>query len=364
MTHFKNLQPVKNDTIFHYLELYFADKSSKKVNLSIGAYRDDDGLPYIFDVVKDAERDLLDYSTYNKEYTLIDGVPNYPKLSRNLIFKDCLANRENRIASIQTIAGTGSLRLSAELIKNNFPHIKNVYISDPTWGPHRFIFDQLGLNVINYPYYSKKTCTKDFPAMLEGLNNCGNDCLVVLHTCAHNPTGIDLTKEEWKEIAELTKIKNFLVLFDSAYLGFASGDFDIDAWPIKYFEENNIEFLVSQSFSKNMGLYGERIGALHIVCKDSETASLLVQNLKLIIRSFYTSPSLHGARIVNRILENEDYLNRWKKELEIVATRVQTMRSSLISGLKELNTPGNWDLVGQQKGMFSYLPLSGTVLNL
>nr|AZL94497.1 cytosolic aspartate aminotransferase [Nephromyces sp. MMRI] len=266
MTFFEGLQEKKANFIWRIHEQFLNDTSNQKVDLTVGAYRDNNGKPYVFKAIKNAEHQILNDEKIFKEYTGPEGVPLFDELAQKFLFGDCISYREGRIATVQSIAGTGSLKLCADFLKANFYNkIKKVYISDPTWIPHRIIFEAAGFLVEDYPYYSKETATVMINEMIEKFYAADNNSLVILHPCAHNPTGLDLTEFEWKQIAQTIKEKNLMVLFDIAYQGFASGSTDEDAWPVRYFEKMGFEFLVTQSFSKNMGLYGERIGALHMV---------------------------------------------------------------------------------------------------
>lgn len=355
---FGHVKQAPPDPILGTAEAFKKDPSPNKVNLGVGAYRTDEGKPYVFTAVKEAEKLLLADQTLNKEYLPMSGLDRFNKSARELILgKNSPAVLENRVATIQCISGTGSLRVGAEFIKAML-NPPAVYVSSPTWGNHNTIFKKSGLNVREYPYWNPETKGFYIEKMLETLRSAPSGSIVLLHSCAHNPTGIDPTPEQWNSIANAIHEHKLIPYFDSAYQGFASGDLERDAYVIRTFIERGFQCLISQSFAKNMGLYGERIGALHIVCKDRATAERVISQMEAVVRPMYSNPPLHGALIVATILENPELSRSWKEELKTVAGRIILMRTRLLEELQNLKVPGDWTHITSQIGMFSYTGLT------
>ncbi|GKV06619.1 hypothetical protein SLEP1_g18492 [Rubroshorea leprosula] len=234
-----------------------------------------------------------------------------------------------------------------------------IYIPQPTWGNHPKVFMMAGLSVKSYRYYDPATRGLDFQGLLEDLGAAPSGAIVLLHACAHNPTGVDPTVEQWKQIRQLLRSKGHLPFFDSAYQGFASGSLDADAQSVRMFVADGGECLTAQSFAKNMGLYGERVGALSIVCKTADVATKVESQLKLVIRPMYSSPPIHGASIVATILKDSDMYNEWKVELKAMADRIISMRHQLFDALSAKGTPGDWSHIIKQIGMFTFTGLNG-----
>jgi aspartate/tyrosine/aromatic aminotransferase len=335
-----------------------ADPHPDKVNLGIGAYRTDEGKPYVFASVKEAERRIIADPSINKEYLPIDGHPGFNRLARNLVFgSDSAPVRENRVATVQSISGTGSLRLGAEFI-GGYLQVPAVYVSNPTWGNHIAIFKKAGLEVREYPYFNSETRLLKFDGMCEALNAAPPQSVILLHACAHNPTGVDLTEEQWATVAEIMQSRSLIPYFDSAYQGFATGSLENDAFALREFVRRGFQLFLSQSFAKNMGLYGERTGALHVVCANSDSAERVLSQLKIVIRANYSSPPLHGALLAYTILNDEALTASWKEELTAVSHRILAMRHKLVEELVAIETPGDWSHIVKQIGMFSYTGLT------
>jgi len=342
---------------------YNADADPRKINLGIGAYRNEGGKPYVLECVKKAEEAILaDTGTaVNKEYSTIDGPPKLKTLTQQLIFgDDCAAVAEGRIASAQALSGTGSLRVVGEFIKTFMkPESHEIWVSNPTWGNHNAIFAKAGLAVKTYPYYKPETRGFDFEGMMQALREqVPEGAHVLLHACAHNPTGVDPTEEQWREIAAVMQERKLVPLMDSAYQGYASGSLDKDAFATRLFMSMGFEFYMCQSFAKNLGLYGERIGMLHVVCASADAAKAVLSQLKMVIRPMYSSPPIHGALLVERILGDPASLAAWKTELAAMADRILEVRSLLRKGLEDKGTPGTWNHITDQIGMFSYMGLT------
>ncbi|OAY53769.1 aspartate aminotransferase, cytoplasmic isoform X2 [Manihot esculenta] len=293
-----------------------------------------------------------------KEYLPIVGLAEFNKLSAKLIFgADSPAIQENRVTTVQCLSGTGSLRVGGEFLARHY-HQLTIFIPAPTWGNHIKVFTLAGLNVKTYRYYDPATRGLDFHGLLEDLGAAPAGSIVLLHACAHNPTGVDPTPEQWEQIRQLIRSKAHLPFFDSAYQGFASGSLDADAQSVRMFVADGGECLMAQSYAKNMGLYGERVGALSIVCKTADVASRVESQLKLVIRPMYSNPPIHGASIVATILKDSDMYNEWTIELKAMADRIITMRKQLFDALSARGTPGDWSHIIKQIGMFTFTGLN------
>jgi len=353
---FEHLQLAPADPILGTALAYKADPSTQKMNLGIGAYRDDNEKPYVFNVVRKAEQEILNDKSLDKEYLPIDGHAGFNVVSQNLIFGATHPLlKEGKVVTVQTLSGTGSLRVGFEFVKTYIPG--DVYVSAPTWGNHHAIIEKSGLKWIEYPYFEENTKGLNFKGMYEKLSQAQAGSTVLLHACAHNPTGVDPTLDQWTELAKLFKEKKLIPYFDSAYQGYASGDLEKDAQSIHIFLNHGLQMIISQSYAKNFGLYGERIGAIHFVAKSKDVAVRVLSQVKLVIRPMYSNPPLHGARIVHKVLSNPALTQEWKDELKMVSERIITMRKALRDELKSLGTPGNWDHIVSQIGMFSYTGL-------
>jgi len=340
-----------------------ADSDSRKINLGVGAYRTEQGKPFVLQVVKEVEDELLKElgSSVDKEYSTIDGPAQLKTLTQKLVFGErSSAVQSGRIASVQALSGTGALRVVAEFVKTHLkPAAHEIWISDPTWANHTAIFQKAGLSVKVYPYYRASTKSLDFDGMLKALKEEAKPgSMVLLHACAHNPTGVDPTEDQWKQIAAVVQERQLVPLMDSAYQGYASGSLDKDAFAPRLFESLGIEMFLCQSFAKNLGLYGERIGMLHVVCSSAEEAKSVLSQLKLVIRPMYSSPPRHGAELVMKILGNEARSRAWQTELKAMANRILEVRSLLRGGLEAKGTPGTWSHITDQIGMFSFTGLT------
>ncbi|KAF3557592.1 hypothetical protein F2Q69_00016596 [Brassica cretica] len=292
----------------------------------------------------------------------------------------CYAVEENRVVTIQCLSGTGSLRVGAEFLAKHHQQ-RVVFVPNPTWGNHPFIFTLAGLSVEYFRYYDPQTRGLDFEGMLEDLGAAPSGAIVVLQSCAHNPTGIDPTLEQWEKIRQIVRSKGLLPFFDNAYQGFASGNLDSDAQSVRMFVADGGECLIAQSFAKNMGLYGERIGALTIVCTSQDVARKIHSQVLLVVRPMYLSPPIHGASIVTTILKNSDMYKDWTIELKGMADRIISMRQhdmykdwtielkgmadriismrqQLYEAIQARGTPGDWSHIIKQIGMFSFTGLN------
>ena len=277
------------------------DTHPKKVNLGIGAYRDNDGKPVVLDSVREAEIAIANDKNEVKEYAPIDGAAPNKELVQTLVFgAGSSIVSSGRIASCQALSGTGSLRVCGEFIKTYMPNSKTIYLPDPSWGNHKAIFQKSGLEVKTYPYWDAAKKNLNFEGMLSGIKAAPSGSIILLHSVAHNPTGIDPTPDQWKQVVEACQTGGLVPVIDNAYQGFASGCLEKDAMATRMFGDSGMEFIICQSFAKNMGLYGERIGMLHIVCKDKDIAAKVLSQIKLVVRPMYSSPPIHGGKLVRR----------------------------------------------------------------
>jgi aspartate aminotransferase len=349
------------DPLFHLSARYKADRFEKKVDLGIGAYRDDNGKPWILPAVKKAERLLFEDPDANHEYLPIAGNAEFCDAAAKLIFGKGGMDL-SRISSVQTLSGTGANHLGAAFLKKYPPNGNTsgtIYVPDPTWANHHNIYNHAGLVIKKYPYFDPTTRGLNITGLLDTLSQAVPGDVVLLHACAHNPTGVDPTREQWIKISEVVQSRKLFPFFDSAYQGFASGDLDNDAWAIRYFANLGLEMLVCQSFSKNMGLYGERAGVLHFLATPESQDAVLSQ-LKKIERAEISNPPAYGSRIAARIVGDDVLFEEWKRDLQTMAYRIKDMRHALRSRLVEYGTPGTWDHIVDQIGMFSYTGLTAT----
>jgi aspartate aminotransferase len=344
------------DPIIGLNEAYAADPSPHKVIVGVGAYRDDAGKPYPLPCVREAERRMMALE-HDMEYSGIAGDPQFVDLSLKFAYgADSKALNEKRIQGVQALSGTGGLSIFGSLIRRH-GH-KHIYVPDPTWGNHIPIFRDHGLEVRKYRYYDAANSSLYFDGMMEDITNMPEGSCVLLHTCAHNPTGMDPTLEQWKQMSETMKKRNHLPLFDTAYQGFASGCGEKDAASLRMFVEDGHFLACVQSFSKNFGLYGHRIGALSIVAANEEEAKRVVSQLKIVIRPMYSNPPRHGAMIVKTILSDPQLAKEWEQQCKGMADRINTMRHVLHDRLTYDGSTRNWDHIVKQIGMFAYSGLT------
>lgn len=349
------------DALFALMARYKADDHPQKCDLGVGAYRTDAGQPWVLPVVRKVDEELAKDPKVNHEYLPIAGNAEFVKAAAKLLLGDDVDL--SKVASVQTLSGTGANHMSAVLFRRfgSFgSSTKTLYVSDPTWANHHTIFKFAGLEVKTYPYWDPKTRAIKFNEMVAALKNANKGDCILLHACAHNPTGLDPTQEQWKEIAKVVQDKKLLVLFDSAYQGFASGDLDRDAWAVRYFIKQGIPCMVCQSFAKNMGLYGERCGALHVFDPNAtaDSTAAVKSQLELQTRAELSNPAAYGARIAAKILTNPEDFAQWKQNITEMSGRIQDMRAVLRGKLESLGTPGKWDHITSQIGMFSFTGLN------
>jgi len=366
MSRWNHVEQAPPDPILGVAEAFKKDPAAEKVNLGIGAYRDEAGKPWVLGCVKEAEKVLLDdlnSGKSNKEYLPVTGLAAFFDVTSQVILgKDSPLIKDKKVAVCQSLSGTGALRISAEFLAQYNPGV-DVYVSDPTWGNHHAIFGKAGLKTQKYRYLNQ-TMGLDLDGMLEDLGKAKEGSVFVLHTVAHNPSGVDPTEEQWKKIADLCEAKKAIPIFDTAYQGYASGDLDKDAFSVRYFaHERGMELMVTQSYSKNFGLYGERIGALNVVCKDADCAVKIQSQLGLIVRAMVSNPPLHGAQLVATVIANDALYKQWDSELKMMSNRIVDMRTALVEALKACECPtpnpiyADWGHITSQIGMFAYTGL-------
>lgn len=361
MSFFSSIELKPEDPILNLAVLFAADKREKKVNLGIGSYKDENGKSFVLKSVHEAEKILLE-KKLDKEYPPIEGHAGFISAMAKLVFGSLYEKElKERTFGAHTVGCTSALRSAAELFSRNIS--TKIYFPHPTWPNHKTVFTLGGLQSEVYPYYDVNNKSLDFVKMCEALKKLSSGTIVVLHSNCHNPTGIDPSNEQWKELSALFKLQKLIPLFDIAYQGFGETP-EEDVFSVRYFAEQGHEMIVTVSCSKNFGLYGERIGALYIVTKDKEIALRVGSQIKLIVRGGYSVPPLHGARIVSTILESEKLTEMWRGELSMMRDRLREMRSTLAKKLKEYSVE-DVDFFIAQRGLFSLTGLNMTqVLSL
>lgn len=351
---FESLAAAPPDSILGLGEAFQKDSRANKINLTIGVYQDDQGRTCILDTVKRAEARLLTLET-TKGYLGIEGLKEFTRLAAELSLGD-LCPLE-RVASVQTPGGTGALRVAADFLATQSPNMR-IWFSNPTWPNHLGIFQQAGLESKIYPYLSADKTSLDMAGMMDTIERearPGDG--IVLHACCHNPTGIDPTLEQWQEIAELTAQRGMLPILDFAYQGFGDGTKQ-DQVGLKQMSAQHGEYFVCSSYSKNFGLYSERVGALLGVCANRDHADKLLSQLKLAVRVNYSNPPRHGGAIVATILSDTGLRQDWLSEVDAMRARIHAMRQSFVSGMKASGCETDFSFLLNQKGMFSYSGLT------
>jgi aspartate aminotransferase len=346
--------------VFALTAAFNEDTHEKKVNLGVGAYRTDDSKPWVLPVVRKVESQLAADQSLNHEYLPVAGLPEFrTAAARLLLGADSPAITEGRVDAIQSIGGTGAVRIGMDLMRSRL-HCDTIYVSKPTWGNHKGIAKSLGYpSLKEYRYWDSAKRCLDFAGWTEDLKNAPERSVILLHMSAHNPTGMDPTQDQWKEIANIIRAKKLFPYFDCAYQGFSSGDLAKDAWPVRYFVQEGFELLAAQSFSKNFGLYNERVGQLLFVVKSPEDVVKIRTQLVMIVRETWSNPPAHGGRIVSTVLNTPALYQEWLDTVKTMADRILAMRQLLHDKLKAINTPGTWDHIVKQTGMFSFTGLNG-----
>ena len=356
MSFFSAVEMAPRDPILGINEAFAADTNPNKVNLGVGVYCDDNGKLPLLQCVQAAEKAMMAKPSA-RGYLPIDGIAAYDAAVKSLVFG---ANSEpvtsGRVATVQGIGGTGGLKIGADFLKRLNPSAK-VLISDPSWENHRALFTNAGFVVESHPYYDAEKHGVNFEGMLAALNAAPAGTVVVLHACCHNPTGYDITPAQWDQVVAVVKAKNLVPFLDMAYQGFGYGLAE-DGAAVQKFVAAGLMCLVSTSFSKSFSLYGERVGALSILCESKEEAARVLSQLKIVIRTNYSNPPIHGGAVVAAVLGNPEWRALWESELGEMRVRIKSMRQKLVDGLKAAGVKQDMSFITTQIGMFSYSGLT------
>ncbi|MEL5297746.1 aspartate/tyrosine/aromatic aminotransferase [Serratia nevei] len=353
---FEKITAAPADPILGLTDIFRADARPNKINLGIGVYKDETGKTPVLTSVKKAEQYLLENET-TKNYLGIEGIPAFASCTQELLFgKESPIVTARRARTAQTPGGTGGLRVAADFIANQ-TSAKRIWISNPSWPNHKNVFSAVGLEVLEYAYYDAANHALDFDGLLNSVKQAQAGDVVLFHGCCHNPTGIDPTAEQWAQLAELSVANGWLPLFDFAYQGFANG-LEEDAQGLRIFAAKHQELIVASSYSKNFGLYNERVGACTIVAADAETADRAFSQVKAAIRANYSNPPSHGAAVVATILGNDALRAMWEQELTDMRQRIHRMRQLFVNTLQEKGAQQDFSFIIQQNGMFSFSGLT------
>ncbi|HMC14937.1 MAG TPA: amino acid aminotransferase [Albitalea sp.] len=353
---FQHLEPYAGDPILSLNEAYGNDPRPHKINLSIGIYFDDAGHIPVLRCVHEAEAQLLAEGAA-KPYLPIEGAPACRRAVQSLLFgADHEAVKSNRIATLQTVGSSGGLKVGADFLKRWLP-ASEVWVSDPTWDNHRAMFEGAGFKVNTYPYYDAATGGLNFDAMLAALRTVPAKSIVLLHACCHNPTGVDLTQAQWEQLIPLLRERELLPYLDLAYQGYGDGIVE-DAFAVRRLAASGVRFFIANSFSKSMSLYGERAGALSVVCADAAEAELVIGQLKATVRRNYSSPPIHAGLVVAKVLAEPALRSAWEADVAAMRERILAMRRSLHAVLSAKLPGRDFGYFLTQRGMFSYTGLS------
>ena len=356
MSLFAAVEMAPRDPILGLNEQFAADTNPAKVNLGVGVYYDDNGKLPLLKCVVEAERQMLE-APKARGYLPIDGIAAYDKAVQGLVFgADSEVVTGGRVATVQAIGGTGGLKIGADFLKKVNPNA-TVLISDPSWENHRALFSTAGFPVGTYPYYDAENRGINFAGMLAAIDAAPAGTVILLHACCHNPTGYDITGEQWDQVIAAVKARNLVAFLDMAYQGFGDGIAE-DGAVIGKFVAAGLDFFVSTSFSKSFSLYGERVGALSVVCASKEEATRVLSQLKIAIRTNYSNPPTHGAQIVATVLTTPALRTMWEDELAAMRVRIKEMRTLLVEKLTAAGVQGDLSYIVRQKGMFSYSGLN------
>ena len=353
---FAAVEMAPRDPILGLNEAFQADPRAEKVNLGVGVYYDDNGKIPLLAAVKAAEEQRLKLAP-PRGYQPIEGAAAYNKAVQNLLFGENSALLEaGRAVTIEALGGTGALKVGADFLHRLNPNAK-VYISDPSWENHRALFEAAGFEVGTYPYYDAATRGVNFSAMLAALEGYAAGSIIVLHACCHNPTGADLTLEQWQQVVDTIRERKLVAFVDMAYQGFADG-IEPDAAALRLFADSGLEFFVSSSFSKSFSLYGERVGALTVVTADRDTSARVLSQVKRVIRTNYSNPPTHGGIVVATVLSDAGLRAQWEEELADMRDRIRLMRTQLVERIAAVGAKQDFSFVVQQRGMFSFTGLT------
>ena len=354
---FEKVESYAGDPILSLVSEFNNDHRESKTNLSIGYYYDENSVVPQLDCIKIA-RDYIYHNQLDAQlYLPMSGLPSYCQAIQSLLFgEEHSAYKDKRIATIQTLGGSGALKIGADFLHRYFPN-SQVWVSDPTWENHIAIFSGAGFKVNTYPYFDSQTCGVKFDAMLETLELLPPKSIVLLHPCCHNPTGADLTQAQWDKVITILQTRDLIPFMDIAYQGFGES-IESDSYAIKKAAEVGLCGFISNSFSKTFSLYGERVGGLSVLCENDEAARRVLGQLQATVRRNYSSPAAYGAQLVSYVLNNPDLKMSWFKEVETMRNRIVSMRSELVNLLKKQSPERNFDYLVKQRGMFSYTGFS------
>ncbi|NAN54746.1 aspartate/tyrosine/aromatic aminotransferase [Pseudomonas protegens] len=356
MSLFSAVEMAPRDPILGLNEAFNTDTRTDKVNLGVGVYCNEEGRIPLLRAVVEAET-IRAAQHASRGYLPIDGIAAYDQAVQKLLFgNDSPLLAAGRVVTTQAVGGTGALKIGADFLKQLLPNAV-VAISDPSWENHRALFETAGFPVQNYRYYDAATHDVNRAGLLEDLNALPAQSIVVLHACCHNPTGVDLSPQDWKDVLEVVKAKNLVPFLDMAYQGFGDG-IDEDAAAVRLFAESGLTFFVSSSFSKSFSLYGERVGALSIVSGSKEESARVLSQVKRVIRTNYSNPPTHGATIVAAVLNSPELRAQWEQELAQMRLRIRGMRTQMVDLLAKGAPEHDFSFVGRQRGMFSYSGLT------
>ena len=356
MSLLSSVELAPRDPILGITEAFNADANPKKVNLGVGVYCDDSGKVPVLQCVRRAEQALAGQSL-PKNYLPIDGMQPYARAVQQLVFGAASPLlKDGRVVTVQTLGGTGALKVGADFLRRTDPKAE-IWISDPSWENHRALFEYAGFKVNVYPYYDAASHGVNFDAMLSALAKLPAGSICVLHACCHNPTGVDLSAEQWAATVEVVKRRSLVPFLDMAYQGFAES-LDADALPVRRFAEACPAVFVSTSFSKSLSLYGERVGALSIVTADAQESARVLSQIKRVIRTNYSNPPTHGAQAAASVLTTPELRTLWESELGEMRDRIKTMRLSLVEKIRAIRADTDFSFVTAQRGMFSYSGLT------
>jgi len=356
MSFFKDVPICPPNAILGVAKLAREDNSELKVDLSLGAYRDEHGQPVVLPSVREAEKEIYD-ANMNHEYLGQDGLASFNTAAQGLMFGEGhIVLKEERVYTIQSISGTGSLRLAMDFIKQEFPKDVTVYIPSVTWGNHPAMCTATGLKHTTYSYLDEAGTGLDFELMLQDISAAPEGSIVLLHAIAHNPTGVDPTEAEWDKLRAVMAERRLLPLFDNAYQGFVSGDPNVDAYAVRSWASTGMEMIICSSFAKNFGLYGERTGCVHVVVGVGDAANKegVASQLRAISRIIYSTCPTFGARIVSTILNSPALRAKWLSDCKAMAHRIDAVRHAVYDRLRELDVKGTWGHVIKQRGMFTF----------
>ena len=356
----KNIEAAPADSILGLTEAFKKETNPRKVNLGVGVYKDDAGNTPVLKSVKDAERILLE-KEQTKSYLPISGDPVYAASVQKLIFgENSEVISSGRAATVHAPGGTGALRVGADLLKK-FNGKATVWVSKPTWANHKGIFTAAGFGINEYNYYDAVNMCLDFPALVASLEAVPAGDIVLLHACCHNPSGVDLSEEQWKQVVAIGKAKGWIPFLDFAYQGFGAG-VEADRFAVEQFAAAGVDFFVSSSFSKNFGLYNERTGALTVVSPTREESVVALSHLKTTVRVIYSNPPAHGGLVAATILSDPALYQQWLGELNIMRERIVAMRTALVDGIAARGVDRDFSFIKNQRGMFSFSGLNDDVV--